>query len=602
MSPLSPAPLPDRLNRGDRSVITILLIAAFVVILNETTMNVALPRIMADFQVPERTAQWLTTAFLLTMAVIIPITGWLLQRFPTRAVFTLAMSLFSAGTLAALLAPQFPLLLAARVVQASGTAVMMPLLMTTIMTLVPPHHRGKVMGNISLVISVAPAVGPTLSGLLLHLGSWRLIFGFVLPIALLMLVLGRRGLRASSSDATAPPLDLISIPLTALAFGPLIYGLSLTGTEAPFWEPMLAIGIGVAGLLAFVARQLVLQGRDEAFLDLRTFTFPTFSVALLMMAIAMMAMFGSIIMLPLLLQNVYGLEPLQVGLMMLPGGIAMGLLGPIVGRLYDKVGPRVLVVPASLVVLGVFGAFALLTPSTPWWAVMVAHIVMSISFAFLFTPLFTVALGVLPPRLYSHGSAMIGTVQQVAGAAGTSLFVTVFAMQTAVAESAGQPTPQAMLTGSHWAFLGAGAVWTAAVITAFFLRRPPRTPTTRQAPHRWPTSRRPSLTPASLTSRRAGRMSQRARGTSTMRVPRSMGSRSDCVSSCTIGSARPGSDTATVNRTLDPQAASTTSSPRFISAPWMRPASAGPTSMPHITRRCGMTRGASASAVATASE
>lgn len=473
MSPLSPAPLPNRLNRGDRSVITILLIAAFVVILNETTMNVALPRIMADFQVPERTAQWLTTAFLLTMAVIIPITGWLLQRFPTRAVFTLAMSLFSAGTLAALLAPQFPLLLAARVVQASGTAVMMPLLMTTIMTLVPPHHRGKVMGNISLVISVAPAVGPTLSGLLLHLGSWRLIFGFVLPIALLMLVLGRRGLRASSSDATAPPLDLISIPLTALAFGPLIYGLSLIGSEAPFWEPMLAIGIGVAGLLAFVARQLVLQGRDKAFLDLRTFTFPTFSVALLMMAIAMMAMFGSIIMLPLLLQNVYGLEPLQVGLMMLPGGIAMGLLGPIVGRLYDKVGPRVLVVPASLVVLGVFGAFALLTPSTPWWAVMVAHIVMSISFAFLFTPLFTVALGVLPPRLYSHGSAMIGTVQQVAGAAGTSLFVTVFAMQTAVAESAGQPTPQAMLTGSHWAFLGAGAVWTAAVITAFFLRRPP---------------------------------------------------------------------------------------------------------------------------------
>ena len=117
-------------STGHRSIIAILLVAAFVVILNETTMNVALPRIMADFQVPERTAQWLTTAFLLTMAVIIPITGWLLQRFPTRAVFTLAMSLFSAGTLAALLAPQFPLLLAARVVQASGTAVMMPLLMT----------------------------------------------------------------------------------------------------------------------------------------------------------------------------------------------------------------------------------------------------------------------------------------------------------------------------------------------------------------------------------------------------------------------------------------------------------------------------------------
>ena len=192
-----------------------------------------------------------------------------------------------------------------------------------------------------------------------------------------------------------------------------------------------------------------------------------------MMAIAMMAMFGSIIMLPLLLQNVYGLEPLHVGLMMLPGGVAMGLLGPLVGRLYDKVGPRVLVVPASLVVLGVFWFFSMLTPTTPWWAVMVAHIVMSVSFAFIFTPLFTVALGVLPPRLYSHGSAMIGTIQQVAGAAGTSLFVTVFAMQTAVATSAGQPDAQAMLTGSHWAFLGAGAVWTAAVVTGFFLRKPP---------------------------------------------------------------------------------------------------------------------------------
>ena len=463
---------PDRLDQADRSIITILLIAAFVVILNETTMNVALTKIMADFHVTERAAQWLTTAFMLTMAVIIPITGWLLQRVPTRAVFTLAMSLFSIGTLAAALAPNFPLLLAARVVQASGTAVMMPLLMTTIMTLVPPHHRGTIMGNISLVISVAPAVGPTLSGLLLQLGSWRFIFAFVLPIALLMLVLGRRGLR-NASETTKQPLDLVSIPLTVLAFGPLIYGLSLIGSDAPFWEPLLAIGIGVAGLMGFVARQLVLQGRGSAFLDLRTFTYSTFTIALLMMAIAMMAMFGSIIMLPLLLQNVYGLEPLHVGLMMLPGGVAMGLLGPLVGRLYDKVGPRVLVVPASLVVLGVFWFFSMLTPTTPWWAVMVAHIVMSVSLAFIFTPLFTVALGVLPPRLYSHGSAMIGTIQQVAGAAGTSLFVTVFAMQTAVATSAGQPDAQAMLTGSHWAFLGAGAVWTAAVVTGFFLRKPP---------------------------------------------------------------------------------------------------------------------------------
>ena len=193
----------------------------------------------------------------------------------------------------------------------------------------------------------------------------------------------------------------------------------------------------------------------------------------MMMAIGMMALFGTIIMLPLLLQRVYGLEPIQVGLMMLPGGVAMGVMGPLVGRLYDRLGPRALVVPASFVVLGVFVAFSFLTPSTPWWLVTVGHMLMSTSFAFIFTPLFTVALGSLPKRLYSHGSALIGTIQQVAGAAGTALFVTVFAMQSEAAAAAGASEARAMLEGAHWAFLGAGAVWTAAVVAGFFLRRPP---------------------------------------------------------------------------------------------------------------------------------
>ena len=457
---------------GNRTIIAILLVGAFIVILNETTMNVALSQIMGDFGVTERVAQWLTTAFMLTMAIVIPITGWMLERFPTRTVFSLAMGLFSLGTAIAALAPTFAVLLSGRVVQASGTAMMMPLLMTTIMQLVPPHGRGQMMGNISMVIAVAPATGPTLSGLLLQLGSWRFIFAFVLPIALSILVLGRMRLR-NANEPRPVPLDGWSIPLTVLAFGPLIYGLSLIGdTTIPFWEPMLAIGAGIAGLIGFAARQFVLQAQERAFLDLRTFTHGTFTVALMMMAIGMMALFGTIIMLPLLLQRVYGLEPLQVGLMMLPGGVAMGVMGPLIGRLYDRVGPRPLVIPASLVVLAVFVGFSFLTPSTPWWLVMVGHMTMSTSFAFIFTPLFTVALGSLPKRLYSHGSALIGTIQQVAGAAGTALFVTVFAMQSDAAAAAGASPSAAMLEGAHWGFLGAGAVWTAAVVAGFFLRRP----------------------------------------------------------------------------------------------------------------------------------
>lgn len=191
-----------------------------------------------------------------------------------------------------------------------------------------------------------------------------------------------------------------------------------------------------------------------------------------MMAIAMMALFGTIIMLPLILQRAFGWEPVQVGLMMLPGGIAMGLLGPVIGRLYDRVGPRVLVVPASFVVLAVFLFFSTIHLGMPWWAIMLGHVAMSVSFASIFTPLFTLALGSLPRDLYSHGSAVIGAVQQVAGAAGTALFVTIFAMQSAAARPTAASEAEAMLVGAHWAFLGAGAIWTAAVIAGFFLRKP----------------------------------------------------------------------------------------------------------------------------------
>ena len=456
----------------DRRVIPILLVAAFVVILNETTMNVALSSIMSDLGITERSAQWLTTAFMLTMAVVIPVTGWLLDRLPTRRVFVLALSLFSLGTLACAVAPSFGFLVLGRVIQATGTAIMMPLLMTTIMQLVTREHRGRVMGNVSMVISVAPAVGPTLSGVILQVASWRGIFWVVLPIALLMLWLGSRRL-TNVGETKDTPLDLVSVPLTLLGFGPLVYGLSLVGSdEVEFWVPLLAIGIGVAGLAAFVARQSALQARGAALLDLRTFTYATFTVAVVMMAIAMMALFGTIIMLPLLLQRAFGLEPLQVGLMLLPGGIAMGLLSPVVGRLYDRVGPRALVVPASVVVMGVFVFYSTISLATPWWAIMLGHVVMSVGFASMFTPLFTVALGSLPRHLYSHGSAVVGTVQQVAGATGTAIFVTIFAIQSAAAAPTAASAAEALLVGARWAFMAAGAIWTAAVVAGLFLRKP----------------------------------------------------------------------------------------------------------------------------------
>jgi DHA2 family lincomycin resistance protein-like MFS transporter len=221
----------------NRLVISLLLVSSFVVILNETIMGVAIPRLMTSLDVTAGAAQWLTTAFLLTMAVVIPMTGFLLQRLHTRVIFTLAMSLFCTGTLAAALAPGLELLVVARVIQASGTAIMLPLLMTTVMTLVPPESRGKTMGNISIVISVAPAIGPTLSGLILNYLHWRWLFVLVLPIAIGALILGVRRIENVTTPREAP-LDVASVVLSVFAFGGGVYGSAArrpAGPGAPAW-------------------------------------------------------------------------------------------------------------------------------------------------------------------------------------------------------------------------------------------------------------------------------------------------------------------------------------------------------------------------------
>lgn len=459
----------------NRLVISILLVSTFVVFLNETIMAVALPRLMADLDVPATAAQWLTTAFLLTMAVVIPITGFLIQRLNTRPIFILAMSLFSLGTLVAASAPGLTVLVVARIIQASGTAIMMPLLMTSVMTLVPPAARGRTMGNISIVISVAPALGPTIAGLILNYLSWRWMFILVLPIAIAALVFGFLRM-VNVTEPRFAPLDVLSVILSALGFGGLVYGLSSIGqpTEAaggglPGWIPL---AIGGATFILFVVRQLQLQRRDRALLDLRTFGSRNFTISVAMMAILMLAMFGTIIVLPIYLQNVLGLDTLRTGLLMLPGGLLMGLLGPLVGRLYDWWGPSRLVIPGSIVVSLVLWAMTLLGPQTAVWLILAGHIVFSVGLAFLFTPLFTASLASVRPQLYSHGSALLGSTQQVAGAAGVALFVALMSAQTRSLAGAGAAPVDALSGGVRVAFITGAVISLFAVAAAFFVRRP----------------------------------------------------------------------------------------------------------------------------------
>ncbi len=453
-----------------RAVIAILLVATFVVILNETIMNVALPRLMEDLSVTARTGQWLATVFMLTLAIVIPTTGFLLQRLTTRQVFVTAMILFSTGTLLAAVSPAFWLLLPARVVQASGTAMMLPLLITTILTLVPVERRGVVMGNVTVVISVAPAIGPTVSGVVLHFFPWRFMFILVLPIALGALAFGVKKLVNVGTPGDAK-LDVLSVVLTVPAFGGIVYGLSLLGTTGPAGIPPLAfVGVGLAALLVFGWRQTRLYRSENPLLDLRSFRFPAFSISVALLCAAMLALFGMVILLPIYLQQVRGIGALETGLMLLPGGLVMGLLGPQVGKLYDRSGPRVLTLIGSVVLVVSMWRLSLVDLTTPIWMLIAIHVLLSAGLAFLFTPGFTNGLNPLPPHLYSHGSAILSTLQQVAGAAGTALLVAIYAGRQVTLEAAGTAPVDATLSGIQHAFGVAALVSISTVVLAAFMR------------------------------------------------------------------------------------------------------------------------------------
>ncbi|MEU9579494.1 DHA2 family efflux MFS transporter permease subunit [Streptomyces chilikensis] len=465
-------PADGKLSRSHFTVIALLLVAAFVVILNETTMGVALPPIMEHFGVSAGVGQWLTTIFMLVMAVVIPMTGFLLQRLGTRGSFLIAMGLFTAGTALAALAPTFGVLVLARAVQASGTAVMMPLLMTTVMNLVPPSRRGRFMGNVSLVIAAAPALGPTMSGALVEPLGWRGVFGVMLPISIATLVLGALMVK-DVSERRRQKLDVLSLPLSALGFGGLVYGLSAMGEGGgAAVHPAIPVTAGLAVLLLFVLRQLKLQRTDDALMDMRAFRAPGFSQSLAAMSVAALGMFGALIILPLVLQQAMKLDPLSTGLIVLPGAILMGLLGPVVGGWYDRFGPRPLVVPGSVMTVLAMLGLSTVEPDSSWLLVLLSHIVLCLGLSMMFTPLFTTALAGLTPQLYSHGSAALNTVQQVAGAAGTALFVALFSARSESLAHEGVSAAESLTGGAQLAFLVGAAVLVTALLIGLTLRRP----------------------------------------------------------------------------------------------------------------------------------
>lgn len=448
-------------------VVKLLVAATFVAILNETTMTNAMPRLMDDFAISERSGQWITTIFMLTMAAVIPVTGWFLQRVSTRTVYATAMTLFVIGTVVAAVSPTYELLLGARAVQAAGTAVMMPLLMTTLMTVVPADDRGRVMGQVTLAMSCAPALGPAISGVLLHFGSWRLIFAAMLPVALLVGFFGFRSL-PNVGEPRKMSISWVSVVLSASGFAAFVYGVSQISTDD--WQrPVGIAAVGLVLIAAFAALQVRLQRGDGPLLDLRALKHRNFTLSLVLMSAGFMSFIGAMVLLPLYLQNLRGMSELEAGLLVMPGGLAMGLLGPQAGKAYDRFGARPLVVPGSVAMVALLFALSRIGADTPFWMVLVLHVALMASLSTIFTPVFTIGLGALPPELYSHGSSILGALQQAAGAIGTAALIVVMRARSESLVESGSSEGAAFMGGLQWALAGGAAIGLVVVAMAVLL-------------------------------------------------------------------------------------------------------------------------------------
>lgn len=413
------------------TIVALLLAGTFIAILNQTLMITAIPPVMAEMDITANSAQWLTTVFMLVNGIMIPVSAFLLERFTTRQLFISAMSIFAFGTLVAGLSPNFEMLLLGRMIQSSGAGVMLPLMQTVFLMIFPVNKRGAAMGLVGLVISFAPAIGPALSGWVTEHYSWRVLFFIILPIALIDILIAVKALR-NVTEVTRPKVDVLSIILSSFGFGGLLYGFTSAGNYG--WTErytILSLSIGIVALAWFIARQLRLS---HPMLEFRVFQYSFFPLAILIGMITFMGLIGVETLIPLFMQNMRGFTAFEAGLAILPGALITGILAPFIGRIFDKVGARWLVIIGLTIITVSSFAFIGLGPATTMSYITVLYSIRMLGLSMVMMPISTAALNLLPNRLLPHGAAMDNTMKMIAASVGTAILVTVMTTSTELAK------------------------------------------------------------------------------------------------------------------------------------------------------------------------
>ncbi|WP_033395580.1 DHA2 family efflux MFS transporter permease subunit [Cohnella laeviribosi] len=466
-------------------IMVALIIGAFVAILNQTLLNVALPKIMESLSISTNTAQWLMTGFMLVNGVLIPISAYLIGKFSTRQLFITAMALFTLGTLLCAVSGNFGLLMTGRVVQALGAGILMPLMTVVTLTIFPVEERGKAMGVMGIAMIFAPAVGPTLSGWIVQHYDWNVLFYMLLPLSAIALIFGIFFIK-NVGQRTNPKLDTLGVILSTLGFGGLLFGFSEAGNSDEGWGSttvIVSLAIGAVTLLLFAIRELRTSG---PVLEFRVFKYNMFSLTTVINVIVTMAMFAGMVLTPIYLQNILGFTPVKSGLLLLPGAIVMGLMMPVTGAIFDKIGARWLAVIGLAITAAATWEFTRLTVDTTYTHLIWVYTIRMFGMGLLMMPIQTAGLNQLPQRLNAHGSAMSQTLRNVAGALGTALLVSIMSNKTrsvlteTIISQGIKPTDAAKMldatrhatvTGINHAFLYSFWFTIAALVLAFFIQK-----------------------------------------------------------------------------------------------------------------------------------
>ncbi|EJS73455.1 MFS transporter [Bacillus cereus] len=414
-------------NVNVKAVVTVLILGMFISILNQTIINVALPPLMNEFNVSTSTAQWLITGFMLVNGILVPISAFLVSRFTYRKLFVAAMLFFTVGSIICATSGNFTMMMTGRIIQAVGAGILMPVGMNIFMTLFPPHKRGAAMGLLGVAMILAPAIGPTITGWVIENYSWNLMFYGMFVIGLIITFLSLKFFTLAQ-PVSKTKLDVFGVISSSIGLGSLLYGFSEAGNNG--WtsaEVIITLIIGVIGLAVFIWRELT---TDNKMLDLQVFKYPTFTFTLVINAIVTMALFGGMLLLPVYLQNIRGFTPMESGLLLLPGSLIMGIMGPVAGKLFDKYGIRPLAIVGLAITTFATYKFTTLSMDTPYIVIMTDYIIRSIGMSFIMMPIMTAGMNALPMKLISHGTATQNTSRQVAGSIGTAILITLMTQQT----------------------------------------------------------------------------------------------------------------------------------------------------------------------------